>query len=211
MFKIDVRERVIRFGDALGGMYAPSDLARLQRFLDRTVPGLPPYRSGPPLQMNRQLDSYSCAITTWDLICEEVFEGDPWTDEEKHVRRVEYALLLCLGSKIVTAEDLGLPVSALLDMKSARNVREDKSMSQVIARSPSAMSSDLYDDQPPYSSLPSSPSSRVSVLDDDDASVMDVTEQEMTMKEGEEDRDKDDVPTSNTRLVDPQHHALLAY
>jgi hypothetical protein len=167
LFKIDVRARLIRFGDSLGGTYVPADLARLQRFLVHATSATPPVDVGPPLRMNKQLDGYSCAITIWDLICEEVFRGDPWIDKEKHLRRVEYAILLGLHSGLVTANDLELPSESLRYLKTDTHLFEWNSDKKVFRRSPSIAFSDesveMYD-RPPSSAAPSSPSSRASVL-----------------------------------------------
>jgi hypothetical protein len=66
-------------------------------------------------------------------------------------------------------------------------------MAHVITQLPSAVSSDLYDNQPLCSLLPPSPLSQGSGLDDNNVLVMDVTKQEMLMEKGGEDKDKDDV------------------
>jgi hypothetical protein len=167
LFKIDVCAWLIRFGDSLGGTYVPANLARLQRFLVHTTFATPPVDVGPPLRMNKQLDGYSCAITIWDLICKEVFRGDPWIDKEKHLRRVEHAILLGLHSGLVTADNLELPSESLHYLKTNTYLFKLNSDKNIVRRLPSIAFSDksveMYD-QPPSSAAPSSPLSRASVL-----------------------------------------------
>jgi hypothetical protein len=75
------------------------------------------FEEGQRLTMAHQADGYSCAIMVWDLICELTLRATPWKAPETHLRCVEYALLLCISTRTLSEDQLGLQTGALLEMK----------------------------------------------------------------------------------------------
>jgi hypothetical protein len=112
---IDVVSLEIRYGDSLGFLPIPTDLSRLQLFM--SFAGGLSYKRGFDLQLVHQMDGYSCAITVCDLISELVLCTTPWVPQERDLRRVEYALFLCLAHKLCSQSDLDMSDDSLLAIK----------------------------------------------------------------------------------------------
>jgi hypothetical protein len=123
LYYLNLKTRQICYGDALGGSPNPEDISSLRRFLGHITTSS--FASGSDLQMSRQTDGHSCAITVCDLICELTMGTRPWIPSERNLRRVEYALFLCLGTNICSSEDLGMGSEALKNIKNGVLAADD--------------------------------------------------------------------------------------
>jgi hypothetical protein len=75
------------------------------------------YTRGTDLQPVHQMDNYSCAIAVCNLMSELALNTLPWIPQERDLRRIEYALFLCISAKLCLPCDLELSDDSLLAIK----------------------------------------------------------------------------------------------
>jgi hypothetical protein len=117
LFVSDILLGTWQLGNSMNGDPSPDNVCCFRNLVNQAGKDGEPLQKGPRLLIARQTDSYSCAIAVLDLICELTVSTSPWTPTKMHLWRMEYALLLCLGTGTLSEDQLGLAKGALLTMK----------------------------------------------------------------------------------------------
>jgi hypothetical protein len=95
---------------AEGAQPRTDDIVRIRRWMDRMCAASPHRANVRPLAaVATQDDAYSCAIIMLDAILLRTgIDAPRWTEVEKDIRRIEWALRLCVMSGAYTHRDFGL-------------------------------------------------------------------------------------------------------
>jgi hypothetical protein len=119
VYLLDLDKSSIRYGDSLRWSVDHADVRRLQRWAAKMVDAVPKLERG--LESAHQgEDSYSCAVVVWNTVERLLFDGSPWTHQEADVRRVSYAIMLCVTGGTYSCAHFGLADDTFASGASAR-------------------------------------------------------------------------------------------
>jgi hypothetical protein len=119
MFELTLSTNTIAYGDGFtenGARPSAVDLKRLRRWMRIMVPtqASDDARIGAPADFARQQDGYSCGIIMLDGILRNTGVNVPlWTEATKDIRRIEWALRLCVHYGSYAESSFGLQDGAL--------------------------------------------------------------------------------------------------